>query len=86
MLKAQTVTHRPAGQLWSRRDVTCVCCCSDGGDEGWLLPLFCFLAIAFGAGLGIANVPLVLAVEYFPTNIRAEVRVAAARVCQAPQW
>lgn len=50
------------------------------------MPLFCFLAIAFGAGLGTANVPLVLAVEYFPTNIRAEVRAAAARVCPVSQW
>ncbi|XP_050701879.1 solute carrier family 2, facilitated glucose transporter member 6-like isoform X2 [Eriocheir sinensis] len=45
---------------------------SDTGDAERLLPLLCFLAVAFGAGLGIANIPLVLAVEYFPTNIRAE--------------
>ncbi|XP_050701842.1 solute carrier family 2, facilitated glucose transporter member 6-like [Eriocheir sinensis] len=45
---------------------------SDTGDAERVLPLFCFLAVAFGAGLGIANIPMVLMVEYFPTSIRAE--------------
>ncbi|XP_050699276.1 solute carrier family 2, facilitated glucose transporter member 6-like [Eriocheir sinensis] len=45
---------------------------SDAGDSERLLPLLCFLTVAFGAGLGIADIPLVLMVEYFPTNIRAE--------------
>ncbi|XP_050708881.1 facilitated trehalose transporter Tret1-like [Eriocheir sinensis] len=42
------------------------------GDVDRLFPLLCFLVVAFGVGLGIANVPLVLALEYFPTSIRAE--------------
>lgn len=51
-----------------------MCPYSESGNAERVLPLFCFLVVSFGAGLGISNIPLLLVVEYFPTNSRAEVR------------
>ena len=40
--------------------------------NGWI-PLVAFMIAQFGVGLGMKNVPFILATEYFPTAIRPQV-------------
>ena len=46
---------------------------SDGNMENRFFPLFCYIGVTFANALGVSIVPILLAVEYFPTYIRAQV-------------
>ncbi|XP_063883101.1 facilitated trehalose transporter Tret1-2 homolog [Scylla paramamosain] len=45
---------------------------SGGEVENRLFPVFCFNGIAFANAAGLSSLPLLIAVEYFPTSIRAQ--------------
>ncbi|XP_063883639.1 uncharacterized protein LOC135112775 [Scylla paramamosain] len=45
---------------------------SGGEVENRLFPVFCFIGIAFANAAGMSSLPLLIAVEYFPTSIRAQ--------------